>query len=221
MTDEANGWSYDEAEYQVRVTVTNNEQGQLVANVEYPDGNPHFINVYKKKEEEKEVKVILRAKKSSVGAMLEAGQFEFGLYDETGKLVSSVVNEQDGNITFPDLTFKITGCFNFTIKEFPLAKEWHSEQTEFPVQVNISDETGTLVADVEYLQGAPYFVNVYQEKHRPPCCKIRNPYQYCQCHHPKVITCQRCCTNVNISKQCWNKNHTCYNKCWCETYIKC
>ena len=231
MTDETFGWLYDQTEYPVIVTVANNEQGQLVAKVEHPDGKPHFVNVYK--EDEKEVEVILSAKKLVEGAMLEDGQFEFGLYDQEGEL-STAVNDQAGNIIFPVLRFNAVGYFNFVIKELtPLAEGWSSEKTEFPVQISITDNEGVLVADVDYIEGEAIFVNVYEDWD-PPCppCPPQPPRCRCKakcnrprkCHRwcgevffPEVVTCG-CCVSERKCGMCWDWDE---NHAWCNVQIKC
>jgi len=88
ITASGGGWETDPSEYTAVVTVTD-EDGELVAKVEYPRGFPEFTNEYKPKE----VCVSLKAKKIAVGAPLKKGQFEFGVYDKDSKLVAKATNE--------------------------------------------------------------------------------------------------------------------------------
>jgi len=88
ITQSGNGWETDPREFPVIVIITD-ENGKLKATVEYPDGYPEFTNNYKPEA----VCVPLTANKCATGAPLKEGQFEFGVYDEAGRLVCSAKNE--------------------------------------------------------------------------------------------------------------------------------
>ena len=82
------GWTTDNHEYKVIVEVVEDDFGNLIATINYPDGFPRFRNDYNNPE----VKVTLSACKFSTGADLPEGKFIFGLYDEEGNLVSVATN---------------------------------------------------------------------------------------------------------------------------------
>jgi pilin isopeptide linkage protein len=84
------GWVTDPREYPVIVTVTDDGHGKLKAHVEYPEGEPKFVNKY----EPKSVCVKLIAFKTAIGAPLKDGMFEFGVFDEDGKKIASAKNRK-------------------------------------------------------------------------------------------------------------------------------
>lgn len=89
LTPSGDGWTTDDAEFKVVVTVEDDGYGNLFATVKYPDGFPEFTNKY----EWKSVKVIISAKKIAVGKELPCGKFKFGLFDKDDKLVATAFNE--------------------------------------------------------------------------------------------------------------------------------
>lgn len=83
------GWETDEEEKHIIIHVVDDGYGNYVAYPEYPDGEfPTFLDVYTGTP----AKYILSACKTAVGADLPEGRFTFGLYDSTGKLVSTTTN---------------------------------------------------------------------------------------------------------------------------------
>jgi pilin isopeptide linkage protein len=82
------GWITDPREYPVIVTVTDDGYGKLKAHVEYPEGEPKFVNKYKPKT----VCIKITAIKTAIGAPLKNNQFEFGVFDEDGKKIASAKN---------------------------------------------------------------------------------------------------------------------------------
>ena len=87
LTPSGDGWTTDGRDYRVIVTVTE-QNGVLVATLEYPDGFPVFENRY----EPTQVSVIISGTKVAIGADLICGMFEFGLFDDEGNLVATTVN---------------------------------------------------------------------------------------------------------------------------------
>ena len=49
ISEPGDGWETDKREFHVVVTVTDDGKGNLIPSIEYPDGFPEFVNVYKKK----------------------------------------------------------------------------------------------------------------------------------------------------------------------------
>ena len=102
--------SWDKSEYTVTVTVEN-QNGVLVitdqtvtVGQEAKDGGIIFNNEYKL---DGDGKVELSGRKTLSGdrTSVNAGEFEFGLYDASGALVESVKNDANGNFAFAPLTF--------------------------------------------------------------------------------------------------------------------
>jgi len=91
LTKSGDGWKTDDGEFRVIVTVEDDGKGKLVASIEYPDGEPDFTNTY----ETQSVEVIIKATKCAIGAELPYEKFEFGLFDESGKLIATAKNKSD------------------------------------------------------------------------------------------------------------------------------
>ena len=89
LTASGGGWQTDKSVKNVTVTVVDDGHGHLIATVHYPEGYPSFVNTYAPCP----AKVILHGCKTAVGAPLPAGRFEFGLYDDEDKLISTAKNE--------------------------------------------------------------------------------------------------------------------------------
>jgi len=119
LTASGSGWTADDTIFTVIVTIVDDRQGNLVVTVEYPDGDVIFNNTYTADD----VDLVLEAIKLTKGKPLMDGQFEFGLFDEDGNLLLTAFNNVDGHVTFPKLTYRTTGAFNYVIKEIiPLGK---------------------------------------------------------------------------------------------------
>jgi len=82
------GWKVQQGEYRVVITVRDDGSGNLFATLNYPDGYPGFVNA----RAFVPAQVIFSATKTTVGAPLECGAFQFGLYDQAGSLVATAVN---------------------------------------------------------------------------------------------------------------------------------
>ena len=87
-TPSGGGWTIDDKLVRVIVIVEDDEHGNLIATVEYPDGYPCFTNTY--------AAVVVRVKITgctlAIGSPLPPGKFTFGLFDENGKLVATATN---------------------------------------------------------------------------------------------------------------------------------
>jgi|GEM_PF-2019009 len=161
LTQSGSGWTTDPHIYRVIVTVTD-QDGELVAEVSYPDGTPDFMNTY----EPKPTKACLVAKKETVGAELEAGMFSFVLSEEDGTPIETIQNDGNGDVNFAAITYTEAGVYRYTIREIltPIAG-WKLDDTVYEVVVTVTDEDGELVAHVSYQGGsAPTFVNEYEPK---------------------------------------------------------
>ncbi len=110
------GIEYDTTEYTVTVTVTDNGKGQLEAAVTGA-ANIKFTNTYDAK---LETPLKIYGTKAMTGRELVNGEkYTFVLYDESGKAVQRVQNEDSGIFTLvldkEDLTEK--GTYKFVLKE--------------------------------------------------------------------------------------------------------
>jgi len=83
------GWTLDDREYEVIITITDDGEGNLIPTIQYPDGFPEFVNKY----EAKSICVPLSAVKIAIGAPLRKGQFTFTVFDEEGKVVATATND--------------------------------------------------------------------------------------------------------------------------------
>ncbi|MCL2383357.1 MAG: hypothetical protein FWC79_04295 [Oscillospiraceae bacterium] len=79
------GWTTDDREYPVTITVTDDGEGHLTADVDYPEGFPEFENKY----EHGRVCVTLFANKTAIGAPLVDDKFNFGVFDGETEIVSA------------------------------------------------------------------------------------------------------------------------------------
>ena len=149
------GVTYDTAKHEVKVKVTDNGQGQLVATV--PDNNPTFTNTYKAAE----TKATITATKVLEGKALEAGKYEFEL-KEGDKVIGTATNAADGTVTFEDITYTAAGNHTYTISEKAGSEAGVTYDTAtHEVTVNVTDNgQGQLVATVP--DNNPTFTNTYK-----------------------------------------------------------
>ena len=102
----------------VKVTVKDDGKGHITAELD-PKATPLFTfnNTYSTTSQESSVTGQVSIKKALAGRAMEAGEFRFVLKDENGKTVGEGTNDKDGNISFPALTFKNVGTYNYTVEE--------------------------------------------------------------------------------------------------------
>ena len=105
------GVTYDTAKHEVKVAVTDNGQGQLVATVTGVD-SLIFTNVYTVKP------TIAKLTANTVlnGKVLEAGKYEFEL-KEGDTVVATAKNAADGTVTFKAIEYTTAGKHTYTISE--------------------------------------------------------------------------------------------------------
>lgn len=161
--DSVPGVIYDYAKYRVTVTVTDNGQGHLEADVVYEKAESGesddyqtvqgilFQNSYKAKE----ATHILTAKKTLTGRTLAEGEFTFVLRDPTTKqILASAKNDASGNIQFPAATYNAEGTYTYLLEE--LAGEAAGityDATQYTVTVTVEDNEGVLEATATLLKG--------------------------------------------------------------------
>ena len=149
------GVTYDTAKHEVKVKVTDNGEGKLVAAV--TGNNPTFTNTYKAAP----AKIAIEAKKVLNGKELEIDEFEFEL-KEGDKVVATAKNAAGGLIRFSEISYSTAGVYNYTITEKVGNKLGVTyDKTEHPVTVEVKDNgSGQLVATVT--SETPVFVNDYK-----------------------------------------------------------
>lgn len=153
------GVTYDKKEIKATVKVTDDGNGQLVAQVSYDTANPIFRNTYLAKE----TTATLEANKVLTGRDLEANEFAFDLIDPSGKVVETVKNAKDGKISFKELTFKTAGTYTYTIKEQAGALGGVKYDTKvIKATVTVTDDgKGQLHTTVAYENNQNTFTNTY------------------------------------------------------------
>ena len=148
------GVTYDTAKHEVKVAVTDNGQGQLVATV--TDNNPTFTNTYKAAS----TTVNITAKKVLEGKALEAGKYEFEL-KEGNKVIGTATNAADGTVAFEAIKYAAAGEHTYTISEKAGSEAGVTyDTTKHEVTVKVVDNgAGKLVATVT--DNNPTFTNTY------------------------------------------------------------
>ena len=152
------GVTYDTAKHEVKVAVTDNGQGQLVATV--TDNNPTFTNTYKAAS----TTVNITAKKVLEGKALEAGKYQFKFELKEGdNVIETVTNAADGTVTFKAIDFAKAGVYTYTITEVKGDDEnIKYDENSYKVTVTVTDNgAGQLVTTVE--GNNPTITNTYTE----------------------------------------------------------
>ena len=151
------GVTYDTAKHEVKVKVTDNGEGKLVAAV--TGNNPTFTNTYKAAP----AKEIIKATKVLDGKKLEADKYEFELKEkESDKVVATAKNAADGTVTFKEIEYAAAGEYTYTITEKAGSEAGVTYDTAtHEVTVNVTDDgQGQLVAAVT--GNNPTFTNTYK-----------------------------------------------------------
>ena len=119
------GITYDATKHHVKVTVTDNGEGQLLADVKYDDGTniPEFTNTYhaqpatdnptavKKMTSSKGNKYTLKGEDFAFTLQQQSAPANVSNADQTKR------NDQQGNIRFDQLSFPLVGTYVFTMSE--------------------------------------------------------------------------------------------------------
>lgn len=119
------GVTYDAAKHHVRVTVTDNGEGKLLADVKYDNGTniPEFTNTYhaqpatdnptavKKMTSSKGNKYTLKGEDFAFTLQQQSAPANVSNADQTKR------NDQQGNIRFDQLSFPLVGTYVFTMSE--------------------------------------------------------------------------------------------------------
>lgn len=113
------------------------------------------------------VDVKITAHKVLEGATLADGQFTFELVDESGTVVATATNDEEGVVAFDALTFDAAGDYAYQIREVAAGAEgvtYDSAVHDVVVHVT-NDYQGHLVAEVE--GNDPTFTNSFEEPDKP------------------------------------------------------
>ena len=114
----------------------------------------------------------IKAVKQLEGRKLTEGEFTFHLKDADGNVIAEAENDENGNVTFPELTYSYADedkTFTYTVSEVVPAeadrvKGMTYDETEHEVTVTIAKgDDGELTAKVNYADDeVPTFVNTYE-----------------------------------------------------------
>ena len=119
------GVTYDAAKHHVRVTVTDDGEGQLLADVKYDGGTaiPEFTNTYRAQPATDTPTAVKRMSASEGNKYtLKGDDFAFTLHQQSAPANVSNPdqtkrNDQQGNIRFDQLSFPLVGTYVFTMSE--------------------------------------------------------------------------------------------------------
>ena len=164
---EAAGVTYDDTEYKVIVTVTDDLEGALKATVAYEglatgETLPTFVNTYKGKA----ASVQITATKKLTGKTLTADAYSFTLTNkDNAKDVYTVKNDAKGNVVF-NLNLTEVGTYTYVLAEATGTDvNVTYDKNTYTVTVKVTDDLqGNLKAEVTYgtTDGkAPTFENIY------------------------------------------------------------
>ncbi len=157
----AGGVTYDDNEYGITVSVTDNGAGQLVAQAK-SDDDITFENAYVATP----ATISLSATKVLDGRDLTDGEFSFVL-ENNGQVMDTATNAADGTVSFRELTLKTAGTYTFAVSEVQGNEEGVTYDTaKYTITVTVSDNgAGQLVASVE--GDNPTFTNTYVKPAEP------------------------------------------------------
>lgn len=120
------GVTYDTTKHHVRVTVTDNGEGQLLADVKYDGGTaiPEFTNTYRT-QPATDTPTAVKAVSASEGNhyKLKGDDFTFTLHrvtapdGVTAEADQTKTNDARGNIRFDQLSFPLPGTYVYTVAE--------------------------------------------------------------------------------------------------------
>ncbi len=154
--------TYSEASFVIEVQVTDDNEGQLHAAVQYPEDTPvSFVNTYVKPDPDP-IHATISGTKVLEGRELVDGEFTFVLQ---GTDTEATAENVGGRFSFQVGPFTTAGTHTYIITEEPGqdANVVYSD-ARFTVKVTVTETAdGQLEAAVEYPDGAPAFVNRYEK----------------------------------------------------------
>lgn len=152
------GITYSGNVAEITVTVTPNKKGELSADVQVTSGETEFKNTYAANSVDSSVTDKIKVTKVLTGRDLKAGEFSFELREglgEDAKVIETVKNDANGNVTFKAIKYTEIGQHIYTLHEVKgNAGGITYDGTTYTIVTTISDNNkGQLVAAHE-LQGA-------------------------------------------------------------------
>ncbi len=176
------GVTFDYSKYLVTVTVTDGGEGQLVADVKYEKASSGesddyqtvdgvvFENSYKAKE----VTVSFSGTKTLTGRALKDKEFSFILKDaKSGETITTVMNDAQGKLCFPSVTYNAEGTFTYLLEEkIEAAKGITYDKAQYAITVAVEDVNGELQAAITVTKDGEKaeeitFANVYTPEKTP------------------------------------------------------
>ncbi len=148
------------ASYDVVITVTDNGDGTMTAEVTEGSQTTEFVNTYSVEPTTAKIE----AEKTLTGRDLEEGEFSFELKDSDGNVVETVTNAADGSVVFSELTFDAPDDYTYTINEVA-GDEYgmtYDEKTVTVTVLVIDNGDGTMSAEVTYDPAGATFENTYE-----------------------------------------------------------
>lgn len=158
--------AYDTEKRTIEVTVSLNEQNELVANITKETGSKIFTNVVHNPHKPS---LVLKFKKVLEGQDLKAGEFAFTL-TENGRELSRTTNTAAGDVIFPALTYTEPGTHTYTVAEVAGTDTNVTYDTAVrTVVVEVAlNKNHELEAKVTKVEGDTTFTNKVTPPHTPP-----------------------------------------------------
>lgn len=114
------GITYSENVAEITVTVTPNKKGELSAEVKVTSGKSEFKNTYTAEPANSSVTDKIEVTKVLTGRALVEDEFSFELREikgEDSKLIETVKNDENGNVTFSAIEYTEVGQHTYTLRE--------------------------------------------------------------------------------------------------------
>ena len=187
VNDNKGGVKYDETVYTVTVTVTDNEDGILIATTTVDGGREIvFDNDYLPKN----AVIDIEGTKVLNGRPLENGEFSFAIYDavltengleKIGDEIFTVLNDAEGNFVFSNISFSSEGTYYFVVEEVRGDKEGVIyDETVYTVTVTVVDDgNGSLIATSAISGDGHILFNNEYEPSTPQLGDDGNMYLWC------------------------------------------
>lgn len=184
-TSKVNGTTYDETIYRYTITVTDNLEGELEATTKLEMSDDNGLNwvstqdiLFSNEYEPTPTKLILPTFTKVIDGnrhdVIKDGEFEFALSlisaNPTDGIVlptnTSVKNDENGFISFDDLTFTKAGVYTIQVKETPGSSSGMTyDDTILTATITVTDDrNGNLTATYTPYWNTTHFTNKYESK---------------------------------------------------------
>ncbi|MDR0986558.1 MAG: hypothetical protein LBL98_02525 [Ruminococcus sp.] len=171
LPDPTGKYAADKTEYRAAITITDdgkNDNLPLKGSISWEGGKaPVFVN----EKAPATVKIQASKQNKSNSSVITGGTFRFNLI-ENGKIISTVTNNPDGTIVFPDISYNEIGEHDYEMAEVvdnPPKPGWQYDRHYCSVHISVTkDGSGNLAAKVTYNPELnPNFVNTYTYTESP------------------------------------------------------